>query len=713
MGLTTAAAMAAICCAVCSPAHAAPDLLVADFEGPTYGDWKAEGEAFGPGPAQGTLPNQMAVSGYLGHGLVNSFYHGDDTTGRLTSPPLKIERPYLNFLIGGGMHPGEACIDLLIDGQVVRTATGPNDKPGGSERLGWWTWDVAEFAGRTAVIRIVDRRTGGWGHINIDQIVQSDERWQEVEQSMELTLEKQYLNFPVKNGAPMRRLSVRLGEGGQAFLPVLREFDIELALDEPDFWVFMDVSAFRGQQATVTTKLSEKEASVLQRVTNDDRIRGAEDLYRERYRPQFHFSSRRGWNNDPNGLVYYAGEYHLFYQHNPYGWKWGNMHWGHAVSPDLVHWTELADALHPDQHGTCFSGSAVVDEQNTAGFQTGDEKPIVCIYTGAGDPFTQCIAYSNDRGRTWTQWEGNPVLQHIIGGNRDPKVIWHEPERKWVMALFLDGNDYALFSSPDLKQWERMSGVNLPGTSECPEFFEIALDGKPDDTRWVFYGGNGQYLIGGFDGKTFTQESGPHRLNFGNCFYASQTFNNTPDGRRILIGWGTFEMPGMAFNQMMDFPVELSLRSTAEGPRLFVLPAREIESLHAKKHTWSDLTLKEGENPLAGITGDLFHLRAEFEVGAAAQFGFHVRGIPVVFATLHNTLSCFTASAPLEPQNGKIKLELLVDRTSIEVYANDGLLYMPVGVIPSDQLHSLDVFTRGADTKLTSLEVYELKSAWR
>jgi len=692
---------------VCALAPAAPDLLLADFEGQDYGDWRAEGEAFGPGPAHGTLPNQMAVSGFLGQALVNTFFNGDGTTGTLTSPAFKIERPYLNFLVGGGKYPGETCIDLLIDDQVVRTATGPNDKPGGSERLGWWTWDVAEFVGKSAVICIVDRRTGGWGHINVDKIVQSDECWQEVEKSMELALKKQHLNFPVKTGGPMRKMSVRIGED------IVREFDIELALDEPDFWVFMDVSAFKGLKATITTKLSEKEASVLQRITNEERITGAEDLYRERLRPQFHFSSRRGWNNDPNGLVYYAGEYHLFYQHNPYGWNWGNMHWGHAVSPDLVHWTELADALYPDQHGTCFSGSAVVDEHNTAGFRTGDERVLVCIYTGAGDPFTQCIAYSNDRGRSWTQWEGNPVLQHIIGGNRDPKVIWYKPERKWVMALFLDGNDYALFSSPDLKQWARISDVNLPGTSECPEFFEIALDGKPDDTRWVFYGGNGQYLIGRFDGKAFTQESGPHRLNFGNCFYASQTFNGVPDGRRVLVGWGTMEMPGMPFNQMMDFPVELTLRSTAEGPRLFVLPIREIEALHGRKHTWSGLALREGDNPLAGITGDLFHIRAQFDVGQAVQFGFYVRGLPVVYSPMHKTLSCWTASAPLEPQDGKVKLEVLVDRTSIEVYANDGLLYMPVGVIPSEQIRSLELFTRGGDTKVESLEVYELRSAWR
>ncbi len=690
-------------------ALAAPDIVIADFEGKDYGDWKVEGEAFGPGPAQGTLPGQMPVSGYLGHGLVNSFFKGDGTTGTLTSPPIKIERRYLNFLIGGGKYPGETCLDLLIDGQVVRTATGPNDKPGGSERLSWQSWEVGEFLGKSATLRVVDRRTGGWGHINVDQITESDESLQEVEKTVEITVQKRYLNFPVKSGAEMRRMSVRFADG------TVRDFEIELALGEPDFWVFMDVSAFQGQTATIQTNLVARDAGVLARITNDDEIKGAADLYHERYRPQFHFSSRRGWNNDPNGLVYSQGEYHLFYQHNPYGWNWGNMHWGHAVSKDLVHWTELGDALYPDPLGPMFSGSAVVDVNNTAAFRTGNEPVIVSMYTAAGDPATQCIAYSNDRGRTFTKYEKNPVLPHIVGGNRDPKVIWYEPDRKWVLALYLDQNDYALFTSPDLKQWQRLCDVNLPGTSECPEFFGIPLDGNKGDTRWVLYGGNGQYLIGRFDGKTFTPESGPHRLNFGNCFYASQTFNGLPaaDGRRIQIGWGTVNLPGMPFNQMMDFPLELTLHTTEDGLQLFALPVREIEGLHARKHVWKDLTLREGENPLAGISGDLFDIRAEFEIGSASQFGFYVRGIPVIYDAKSGQLNCRPCGAPLQPENGKIRLQLLVDRTSIEVYGNNGRLYMPVGVIPSDQLHSLDVFTRGGVAKVTSLEVYELKSAWQ
>ena len=204
-------------------------------------------------------------------------------------------------------------------------------------------------------------------------------------------------------------------------------------------------------------------------------------LYAEAYRPQFHFTPAKNWTNDPNGLVFYKSVYHLFFQHNPFGTQWGNMTWGHATSRDLVHWTEHAPAIHPDKLGTIFSGSAVVDGANTSGFRTADEKPIVCIYTSAGgtspesqgQPFTQSLAFSNDRGATWMKYEKNPVLGHVAGSNRDPKVIWHEPTKKWVMALYLDVNDYALFGSKNLTEWTKLCDVAMLGTRECPDFFEL------------------------------------------------------------------------------------------------------------------------------------------------------------------------------------------------------------------------------------------------
>ncbi len=410
-----------VCCFVClyvsSVATADPDILVADFEGANYGVWTVTGEAFGSGPAHGTLPGQMEVSGYLGKGLVNSFFHGDGTTGTLTSPPFTIERDFINFLIGGGMHPDETCINLLVDGKVVRTATGPNDRPGGTEQLDWSSWDVKPWKGRQGVIQIVDRQQGGWGHINIDQIVQSDHKQEAAPASRVVPITKRYLHLPVKNGVKRVKMKVTAGE------KTVDEFDIELAPDTPDFWVFLDLKKYHGQQATVSVDRLPADSRGLASARMSDELPGADHIYHEKYRPQFHFSPIVGWNNDPNGLVYYRGEWHLYFQHNPYGWNWGNMHWGHAVSKDLVHWKQLPIAIYPHAYGDwVFSGGTVVDQDNTAGFKSGNEDVIVASYTSTGRG--EAIAYSNDRGRTFTDYEGNPVVKH---DGRDPKIIWYAP----------------------------------------------------------------------------------------------------------------------------------------------------------------------------------------------------------------------------------------------------------------------------------------------
>ena len=694
-----------------------PDILVADFEKQDYGDWTTTGTAFGSGPAHGTLPNQMQVDGFLGRGLVNSFVGGDASTGTLVSTSFRLERRYLRFLIGGGKQPGKTCMNLLVDGEVARTATGPNDQPGGSEHLNWEQWEVSELAGRTAKLELIDMATGGWGHLNVDQILQTDQRLPGMLTNVtrEIALRERFLNFPVKNGAPKRWVTVRVGA------QLSRDFEIELADDTPDWWSFLDLGSFRGQTAVVQVDRLREDSAGLKAIECAASFRGAENLYTEKLRPQFHFTARRGWNNDPNGLVYHRGEYHLFFQHNPYGWNWGNMHWGHAVSRDLVHWQELGEALYPDQLGTMFSGSAVVDTENTTGRARGGENPIVCIYTAAGgtsresskQPFTQCLAYSTDRGRTWTTEERNPVLPHIVGGNRDPKVIWDAPRKRWVMALYLDQNDFALFASPDLRSWQRLSKLTIPGTSECPEFFEIPVDGVRRNTRWIFYGGNGRYLVGHFDGTTFTPESGPHSLNFGNCFYASQTYNQLPDaGRRVLVGWGQVNFPGMPFNQMMDFPVDLTLRTTAQGLRLFANPVREIESIHRNTRRVKAGPVGPEGNPLAGLQGELLDLSLEISPKDANGIALDVRGVNITYDVAKQELACLDKKGPVPLHDGRLRLRLLVDRGSIEIFGNDGQLYMPMGVILKEEQQSLGLRSRGGTARLESGRVHQIDSAW-
>ncbi len=461
-------------------------------------------------------------------------------------------------------------------------------------------------------------------------------------------------------------------------------------------------------------------ASAVVRAADPDANRGAATIYGERYRPQFHFSPRKNWTNDPNGLVFYRGEYHLFFQHNPTGINWGNMTWGHAVSPDLFHWTQLDNAIAPDKLGTIFSGSAVVDGNNTAGFQTGAEKVLVCIYTSAGgtsdeskgQPFTQSIAYSNDRGRSWTKYAKNPVLKNVAGSNRDPKVFWHAATKQWIMALFLDGQSYALFGSPNLKEWKKICDVPPFGCGECPDMFELPVDGDVRNTRWVFWGGNSNYAIGTFDGRSFTKESGPWRFEFGGNYYAAQSYSDAPDGRRIQIAWmAGGRYPDMPFNQQMSLPSELTLRKFAEGIRLCRQPVKELDALHQKHQAWSG-TVKAGDDPLQGIAGDLLDIRLELAPGDAAEAILTIGDAAVVFDAKRKTVSCLEKTAALEPIAGKIKLQVLVDRASIEVFGNDGKISLSTCYLPPRQHKRVALTTKGGQAMVKSLDVWELKSAW-
>jgi len=451
--------------------------------------------------------------------------------------------------------------------------------------------------------------------------------------------------------------------------------------------------------------------------------RQSEPRYDEKYRPQFHFTPRKGWTNDPNGLVYYEGEYHLFFQHNPFDVKWGNMTWGHAVSPDMVHWRQVENALLPDRMGTMFSGSAVVDEENTAGFQQGADKPIVLIYTAAGDtspeskgqPFTQCIAYSTDRGRTFTKYAGNPVVPHIVGGNRDPKVVWHAPTRRWIMALFLDANTYGFLASPDLKHWTLQQKIGVPGVAECPDFFEIPVDGEPGVTKWVWTGANANYLIGGFDGKRFVPEAMTQPLSYGANYYAVQTFSHLPGNRRVQVAWmqgGNY--PGMPFNQQMSCPYELKLRKYGyESYRLFALPVKEIEALRESPKQWTNLTVQPGENPLAALSGDAWDVCAEIDPGDAKLVGFRAGGRIVSYAVKENTLHNGNLNTRMALDHGRLRLRVLADRASVEVFGNDGEIVMPGCFLPEAGNNRLEFFASGGAAKLVRLDVYALRSIWR
>ena len=561
----------------------------------------------------------------------------------------------------------------------------------------------------------------------------------------EIEIEGKYLNFPVKYGAEKCLMSLFV-DGER-----VREFIVELATGEPDYWVYLEVQDFIGKTGSLKVwkrmakeeekekeeKMGEWEKQVAEQVQGlesvycADTFPGEEDLYKEELRPQFHFSSKRGWNNDPNGLVYYEGEYHLFYQHNPFGWDWGNMTWGHAISTDLVHWVEQGDKLHIDEFGQMWSGSGVVDWNNTTGFQTGDEPPLVLIYTNAGDhglwskdkPFTQGIAYSNDRGRTWTKYSDNPVLGFVKKGSRDPKVQWWEETQEWVIVLYLSYPDVGFYTSKDLKNWEAQG--TMKSNHECPEMVELAIDGDKNNTKWVHYAAHGKYFIGDFDGKSYTKETEELRFNYGNMFYASQMFNDIPeeDGRDIQIGWARVDLPEMPFNQMMTFPVSLDLRSTDEGLRLFAYPVEEIKEIHGKMCVWSDEALKPGENPLEAVKGNLFDIEAKIELRDADEVGFVINGFPVVYSVDDQRLvggegkegdqfSSGETQAILAPEDGVITLRMLVDHPSVEIFANGGRVYMPMQAVRDLNDTSLSIYSKGGNAHIEELTVYEMKSIW-
>jgi fructan beta-fructosidase len=529
--------------------------------------------------------------------------------------------------------------------------------------------------------------------------------WSAEPSTRDFKIEHRYLNIPIKNGAPKRKVTT-LVDGH-----VEVQNDIELADANPDWWAFMDVSAWRGKTVTLAVDKLSENSSALSAVEQSDSIKGAENLYHEALRGQFHFSSRRGWNNDPNGLSFFNGEYHLFYQHNPYGIEWGNMHWGHAVSPDLVHWREIGDALAPDEFGPMFSGSAVVDWQNTSGLGQPGHPAQVLIYTAAGNPSVQCIASSID-GRNYTKFGGNPVVRQITPGNRDPKVFWYEPSKKWVMVLYVerDGvHTIQFLSSPNLKDWTAMSRID--GFFECPDFFELPNYGGESRKKWVLTAASSEYMVGSFDGTTFTPETPKLPGQRGSGFYAAQSFS---DSRRIQIGWLQTATPGMPFNQSMTIPLELNLIGTPEGPRLSWTPVQALDSLRI--HSWKfapEILKPDSANPLSEVNAELLELIARFEPGDASELIFNMRGATIVYDAKTQELIVNDHHAPAPLRGGKQQLRIYCDRTALEIFASYGLTYVPMPFTPKASHLTLSVSVKSGSAKITALEVYQLESSWR
>ncbi len=696
----------------------AQDIVLSDFEETNYvwlpgGTWTATGNCFGSGPAQGTLAGQQTVDGYLGNGLVNTFLNGDANTGTLLSPPFTIQRNYLKFLIGGGSYRGESGsggetrMDLLVNGQVVHHAAGPGEW----EHLDWEQWNVNNLLGQRAQLRIVDTATNGWGHVNVDQIVESDTSLT----TGVITPTNRYMNFPVALGNPYHVVALLVN--GLA----VQEFNLALGTSTNyDFYAFLDLSAYQSTQMVV--RVDSTNGIQLADFIQSSQPMTTVPIYQEALRPIYHFTPRRGFNNDPNGMVYFNGEYHLCYQHNPYDVAVGNQCWGSAVSSDLVHWQELPEAIYGDPLGQVWSGSSVVDWNNSAGFGT---NALVSFYTSAGghsnnnlmsegQVFSQSMAYSLDQGQTWIKYANNPVVPNVEGDNRDPKAIWYAPGNKWVMVFWLQNNDFGFFSSTNLINWTQTSTFTFPNVIEVPELFQLPLDGNTNNQPWIFYAGAGHYYVGGFDGNAFTAQYGPFSIRGGNCFAAGQTFNNLPaaDGRHVLMANATGNFPNMPFNAGMDFPVQLTLRTTGSTPLIYANPVDEVAWLRTSTNSWPAGTLPSGVNVLSNVTAEAFELDAKFQPGAAGQIVFDLGGTPVTYSGQSEEIYCEGVTNVLSPIDGVVELHFLVDRGFLEIYGNAGLLYMPMSINPVAGPQPLSLVAGGSGVVLDSLSLYSLGSAW-
>jgi fructan beta-fructosidase len=466
--------------------------------------------------------------------------------------------------------------------------------------------------------------------------------------------------------------------------------------------------------------------------------------YHELYRPQFHFSPRRNWTNDPNGLVWFDGEYHVFYQYNPFGNTWGHMSWGHAVSRDLFHWVELPVALAEEDGIMIFTGSTVVDEHNTSGFCVASKPCLVAIYTGHtphasnGKPLeTQNLAYSNDRGRTWTKYFANPVLNLGMSDFRDPHVFWSTAAGRWVMAVALPNEHKVLFyGSADLKAWRRLSEFGPAGAAggqwECPTLTEVPIEGSsPLRTRWVLKvglnpggleGGSGeQYFVGSFDGARFADEN-PASItlwtDYGKDCYCALTFNDLPRTEApIMLGWMNNwqyadRVPTSPWRGQMTVPRRLQLRQGPEGLRLVQQPVESIRKLRHRRFSWTGTNTADLNRALRAhpAEGTSFETDATLPVGGKGETGWKLVGGDGTYTMVgydparhelfvdrtHSGATGFSpqfparTAAPLPLVRESLTLTILVDGSTLEVFAQGGqvaitnLFYPPAGPLAQE-----------------------------
>ena len=556
---------------------------------------------------------------------------------------------------------------------------------------------------------------------------------------------QRYLLLPVEEVMPDVRVSMIVNN------KEVNVADVRLAVNRVDYFVPLDLSDYAGKNILLKFKLG-----------SNDPIRGKlsavcckemklSDTFdtgnREKFRPTYHFSPLYGWMNDPNGMVYKDGEYHLFYQHNPYGSKWGNMHWGHAISKDLINWEHRPDAITPDALGTIFSGSAVVDTDNTAGFGAG---AIVAIYTQNSDRQVQSIAYSTDNGRSFTKYENNPVLTSDARDFRDPKVFWHKETQRWIMLLAV-GQEMQIFSSSNLKDWAFESSFGEGqgahgGVWECPDLFELPVDGT-NEKKWVLlcnlnpggpFGGSAtQYFVGTFNGKEFVNES-PSKtkwMDWGKDHYATVTWSDAPDNRRIAIAWMSNwqyanDVPTSQYRSPNSVPRDLSLFTVDGETYLQSAPSPELLKLRdvSKKRSFKVNGTRIIKDMIAGNEGayeieltienqhaDIIGFRLYNDKGEEVDMQYDMKEKKFSMDRRKSGEVGFNENFPMltwttiESGKDELKLRLFVDKSSVEAFGDGGRFVMTNQVFPSEPYTHIDFYSKGGAYKVDSFVIYKLK----
>ena len=497
--------------------------------------------------------------------------------------------------------------------------------------------------------------------------------------------------------------------------------------------------------------------------TSDQKTESDNFYYKEAHRPQIHFTPEAKWMNDPNGMVYYDGEYHLFYQHYPDSDVWGPMHWGHAVSRDMIQWQHLPIALYPDSLGMIFSGSAVFDVNNSSGLGTAENPPLVAIFTyhfmegekaGRNDYQTQGIAYSIDKGRTWKKYENNPVLKNPgIKDFRDPKVMWHDASRQWIMILaVLDHVEF--YGSQNLIQWKKLSEFGKDygshgGVWECPDLFQLTAEGE-QTKKWVMLlsinpgGPNGgsctQYFIGDFDGQKFSSETPKEDtlwIDYGPDNYAGVTWSNIPanDGRRLFLGWmsnwayGTV-VPTSPWRSAMTIPRELKLNKVDSRYYVTSTPAKELNNIVTnRKETTSitvsdtlDLTTQLGFDPsLSWIEGEMeakdFSVEFSNTKGEKAFLSYDAAKREYSFNRTGSGKTDFSSefqrvsTAPRISTSNKIRFSMITDVSSVEIFFDGGLTNLTGLFFPDEPFTTFRIISR-EPLQIDRLEGRKLRSVW-